>query len=95
MSDAIAHTAGELIEVRCTLPGCPMPLIGVYLPELYAPGSEAPASERHLWTHHILPRRMQEFEDAANAQPFSLEGLAPGISAVMAEHRLQFTWEKP
>lgn len=39
MPDTIAHTAGEVIEVRCNLNDCPAPIIGLYLPEYYEPAT--------------------------------------------------------
>lgn len=89
MTNTIAHTTGEVIEVRCNLDDCPAPIVGVYLPEYYEPAAVDSASEHHLWVHHLLPARLQE----VNAQLSTLEAFIPGISTVMAECGLKFEWE--
>lgn len=86
---------GEPVELRCHLADCPEPLIG-YAPEDEQDDAESQhAREQHHWRVHEIPARIQESVDRLNAHPELLDAIHPGASAVIREHGLRFTWERP
>lgn len=87
MADTRAHTTGEVVEVRCNLPECPQPVIGVYLPEMHAAHGSKLDEDYHWWRVHEIPARQKEALEGINS---ALESAIPDAGAVMAEYGLPF-----